>query len=93
MAGTELKHQTKLRPALYTALSQSINYRVFCFFFKNMFNHTVLNINIHKLYLEVKLYHYLNFVLGSKSILLLIKNKILKINDGINFISLFYIIL
>ena len=58
MAGIELKHQTKLRPALHIALSQSINYRgLLWVFLRNIFNYNVLNINIHKLYLEVKLYH------------------------------------
>lgn len=59
----ELKHQDKLRQALHIAPGQCVDYRVVGCFLRNVFNHTVLNINRHKLYIVAKLYDYLNFIL------------------------------
>lgn len=63
----------ELRPAPYVVLALRANYKVVVLFLlRGVFNHTVLNRNVHKLQIVVKFYYYLNFILESKSILLFI---------------------
>lgn len=94
MVATELKHQNKLNldQHFQIALSQSVDYRIAEVFLRNIFDHIVLNKNIHILYVVVTFYHYLNFTLGSKTILLsIIKFK--RIKSGILFSFPFCIVL